>query len=206
MGIAHLTDMVTTAAGRVLTQYLPKPKVTALVQQLAQRAQDAEDALWGVVAMLSYSTATGVWLDWIGAIVGQQRHGKSDSYYRQLIAARIVANGSNGTIEQLLSVLALVVGFGPAAGVIVTESANATITFRIPASVSFIPQGQTTLVPLMELLRAARSAGVKAELLCQSDDDPLQFVMGDAAGDPTTGLGFSTVASPTGGMFTGAYY
>ena len=98
MALAHITDFVARTGARVLSQYRRLPKFMGLVDGISGQVQAAEDALWDIVAQLSVDTAEGVWLDQLGAIVGEARVGENDSVYRDLIRARIYANRSHGRL------------------------------------------------------------------------------------------------------------
>src|SRR5687768_16247400 len=72
-------------------------------------AQDLENCLQQLRLYRFVDTAEGDQLDIIGRIVGLDREGLDDDDYRRYIRARIAANNSNGTIEDLLTVAFLVV-------------------------------------------------------------------------------------------------
>jgi hypothetical protein len=54
--------------------------------------------------MLDLDQAQGVWLDFLGNFVGELRAGANDADYRTFLQARIIANRSQGRIEDLIAV------------------------------------------------------------------------------------------------------
>jgi hypothetical protein len=210
MALSHITDFVTSQAARVLSQYRTAPKMMALIAQLNSAVQEVEDALWDIVAQLSVGTAQGVWLDNLGRIVGEARQGAIDATYRLFIAARIIANSSNGTIEDVLKVARATVGSTIGGGLVVVEWTIDAMTLTVPASIQvFGPSVNLDILKrLIQLLRAARAAAVKLTVLYQDDVDAQIFVCGDATGAITpTGKGFDDAAAPndpTAGRLSGA--
>ncbi len=109
MTLSHKTTHVAEAIGRFTEQFKNKPNLTALVSAFVERNQGVEDIVWEVYEARQLANATDVRLDDIGAIVGQPRDGRVDYIYRQWISARIVINRSNGTADDTLHVLGLIV-------------------------------------------------------------------------------------------------
>jgi hypothetical protein len=160
--LAQLTDLVSSTAARVLQQYQKKPRFMALHRGLTQLVQDAETAVFGIVAQLDVDAATGVWLDFLGNFVGEPRAGANDTDYRKFIKARIIANRSQGAVEDIISVIKTVTGLSTFA-----------VTRLSPASLEVILDGYAMAEPirtrLMQLLRAARAAGVRLMVLYASN-------------------------------------
>jgi hypothetical protein len=162
VALAHLTDLVATFAARVISQYQTKPRFMALHRGLTQLAQDAEDQLWAIVAKLDIDQADGVWLDYLGNFVREPRAGANDADYLKFIKARIVANRSQGRIEDLIAVVK-----------IITALSVFPVARKTPASVEIILDGYAMAEPirtrLMQLLRATRAAGVRLMVLYAAD-------------------------------------
>ena len=95
--------------------------------------------------------ATGVVLDSIGEIVGEDRNGREDNEYRIAIKYRIVLNYSNGEPESLIQAVR-----------IFTEATNIHYTHVYPAGVNIV--FTSSIAPpanLRELLEDIAPAGVK---------------------------------------------
>lgn len=79
------------------------------VATLATPFQSLELVLQQLLVERSIDTAIGAQLDIIGKIVGQPRNGLDDDTYRRYCRARIAANKSDGTVENLITVTDLVI-------------------------------------------------------------------------------------------------
>ena len=98
-------DLVEQGLSRVLSQFNDSPLFLGLVKSYLESVQSTEDGIFQLLDQRSVYTAFGTTLDYIGAIVGEQRLGKSDSAYRDAILFRIFLNSSEGTPDQLLQIL-----------------------------------------------------------------------------------------------------
>lgn len=103
----EVPDHAAAAIGR-LPQQFRKPRVESLLRILATPGQPLESALWQLLTQRSVANSLGVQLDAIGTIVGQPRGGTDDETYRVFLRARIAANRSRGTVEDILRVLNLI--------------------------------------------------------------------------------------------------
>lgn len=200
MALSQILNYAETAAARLLAQYRERPRLRALVRELAGEVQAAEDALWGMVAQTSIDTAEGVWLDRLGAIVGEAREGATDTDYRKYIRARIAANRSASTVEDVLSVMRAWAG-GVLPTLAVIDRFPAGIELQLPAAVTL-----AELPRLFRLVRAARAAGIGVMLLYQTVDNADAFAFSsDATLQASSSQGFGDSTNPaTGGAFVGA--
>jgi hypothetical protein len=104
------------------------------------------------------STATGHTLDLLGRIVGEDRQGESDALYRIRIRARIQANLSDGTWEDIHRVVAILLD---------AQWASATVSGAeiYPAAFEYRVDGLTLSADqikiLTSFLRAIRGAGIE---------------------------------------------
>lgn len=86
-------------------QFKNDPSWNLWVTLLARQAQDIEDATQSMFLALDIANGSGAILDSIGGIVGQPRLGASDPIYQLYLAARVLANESTGTPEQIYTIL-----------------------------------------------------------------------------------------------------
>lgn len=200
MALAQITDLAARAASRVLSQYRSKTRFMALLNGINGLSQQVEDALWAIVGQLQTATAQGVWLEYLGNLVGEARAGADDVSYRLFIDGRILANRSQGTVEDLIGVIKKVTAV----------SAFSVIRYA-PASLEITVANFAMVEPirtrLMQLLRATRAAGVRlmviywpdatsTDLFTFSSDDTLQS---------SSAQGFGSDANPAiGGKFVDA--
>lgn len=182
MALSQITDLAARAAARVLSQYTSKPRFMALVNGVNGLAQDVENALWAIVGQLDTANAQGTWLDYLGNFVGEARAGANDANYRLFIEARILANKSQGTVEDIIGVIKKL-----------TALSVFPLARKPPASVEVILDGYAMTEPirtrLMQLLRGTRAAGVRLMVLYApdaTDTNMFLFASGDAYESSTT--------------------
>lgn len=205
MSLEHDTTMATDAQGRVISQYREAPNFMALIGQLGGQVQLVEDALWDLYEAAFIDTATDVWLEYIGSIVGEAREGWDDVTYLRLIRARILANRSSGTIDEVFEVLGAALDLDPT---LLFNNVNDAKEFY-PASMLLILE--VSINPSLELqnrmvriVARARPTGVRLMINIIPGED-ITFQMGDSGEaqpqiDALQGFGDSSDPS-TGGMF-----
>jgi hypothetical protein len=121
---------------------------------LSEQAQELENALWDVYYYRSIDNAFGAVLDTLGALVGQPRNGLDDADYRRYIRARIVANKSNSTVEDLILIARLILN-DPAATVVVDQEGAAAVVVRIED----LAVEESLAETLISFLRTSKAAG-----------------------------------------------
>lgn len=89
-----------------------------------------EDALQQLKSERFVDTAVGAQLDIIGKLAGQLRLGLDDDTYRRYIRARIAANNSDGTVEDILTVADLIV-YNTAAYLHAENQPIATVVLKV---------------------------------------------------------------------------
>lgn len=156
MTITQITDHEDRAAARIVGKLRDKPRFEALVRALVSPFQEIEDTLWALFES-DVDSATGDELDVLGRIVGEPRAGETDDeVYRRRVRARIMANRSNGTVEDLIRVSRLIVNDDAAYHKAVRQSV-ATIVLRIED----VAITQSTADVLIAMLSRAVAAGVR---------------------------------------------
>lgn len=200
MALTHKTDLATVAKSRVVSQYRNAPLFVALMAAIANVVQLAEDAFWDLANAVLLDSATGVWLEYLGSIVGEAREGWGDTDYRRFIRARILANRSSGTINEVLTVVALCY--------------DADITTVFITSAEFYPASMLLLISTVVTTTAAwrartcriasytRAAGVR--LLINSSEFGVSnsFVLSDSgSAQPVINIneGFTDSGDPSSG-------
>lgn len=94
----------------LLSQFKGKEKVEGLIQASVSDLQEIENDIWQWRDSMNIETAGGVFLDFIGALVGISRSGREDEEYRTRIYAQIGINTSHGTLDDIASVFNLLTG------------------------------------------------------------------------------------------------
>lgn len=102
--ITKIDNHVELALERRLEQYIGKENIKHLIEIEAESYQELEDVFFDLLTKrLDIDVAEGVQLDNIGGLVGQERLGFDDIFYRILIKARIGINVSNGEAERIIN-------------------------------------------------------------------------------------------------------
>lgn len=152
----------------------------ALVAAWARQMQRLEDALFVLVSQGMLDTATGVWLDDLGAIVGEPRERAEDEDYRLRVRARVLVNRSRGRGGDVLGIFALLT----TQRLVLVEEPPCGFTLRL-ASGPVAYAGT-----LARILQLAKGAGIYAALytLNASPENTFTFTGGGGKGFPTPGV------------------
>jgi len=166
MALLYIPNHGDYAVARLSEQYKDAPSMVALMRAIAVEHQNTED----IVIQLYGSTienASGHELDVIGTIVGQARKGKSDEVYRIWVRARMMANRSTGTGEELLAIVYMVTrGLVP---IIISEIFPAGVVVQLGAA-TFIDASEVA-----ELLQSARAAAIDLTVTNDMSVDAVAF-------------------------------
>jgi hypothetical protein len=133
--------------------------------------QAMEDTLQQMLLSNIY-TATGAAQDMIGRIVGQPRNGQNNDDYRLYQLARVAANRSKGTIEDLILVAKLLVN-DPAAVIVVDVQGAAAVVVRVQGVIVSDSLANT----ILDFLSQTVSAGIHLilETIYTPDSDQWYF-------------------------------
>lgn len=104
--ISYIPDHADRAVADMLSQDRTKPRLVAGVRASACMAQWLEDIAFDLLLSNNIENATGNLLDRWGRFVGEPRGGLDDEAYRGFVSARLAANLSGGTIDELLRIIA----------------------------------------------------------------------------------------------------
>jgi hypothetical protein len=200
VALVEKTTHVEEARRQLAQQFRDKANIEALLAAFVDRIQDLEAVLFDLGLQRDVDAAEGAQLDGAGDIVGEAREGRADVDYRIAIKARIAANLSSGTVEDVILVLLLALSLG--AGDIFLEQLPPA-AFRVQLQE---PLSIATAARAAALLRDARAAGVGAFLEFSEFAAAQTFTFSDssslAMGD--TSKGFADATQTTGGHFAGA--
>lgn len=96
------------AVSRFIDQFKDKAKLAALLASYAEQIQDIEDAAFEVMLERSLDNAVGIQLQILAKIVGAPITTSVDDELRIIIRTQIAINLSDGTPEDLINILRLV--------------------------------------------------------------------------------------------------
>lgn len=204
MALAHLTNIGETARGRLLSQYAGATKFIADIAVVVAEAQELEDAFWAFLEELDLDAASGVWLDVIGGLIGEHRDGAEDDPYRLLIAARILANKSAGSTDELLAIVTPLLLYIAAPDLTLVDWYPASQTIRIYEPPLGGQTGDDTLNRICKLLHSAKAAAVRFLCIYQDDVTENMFTFCSEAGGDFPGKGFDNASrTANGGRLAG---
>lgn len=175
---AYIADHAARGLARLAEQYKNKPKFAALINSLNRQIQELENAFYQLLTERSIDTAIGVQLDILGKIVGERRGGALDADYRLRIRARIRANLSSGTVEDIYAVFRALLGMAtPPAVFKWADAFPAGFVFTIVSPVIMAAQ-----VPIfVRFLRDSKGGGIGAHFGWQPVPDALAFTLAISA-------------------------
>lgn len=91
-------------------QFKGKDKIEGFIETYAAGVQEVEDLLTDIFINSEVDTAIGQQLDILGDLFGEFRKGRNDRNYRLGLKARIATNTSNGTPNEILAILKILLG------------------------------------------------------------------------------------------------
>ena len=197
--VSPITDHADVAISRLPQKYKDPAKTwtwdggdasawEVVLQSFVKPAQDMETVLNNMLSLRGLYTATGVNLDRIGQIVGQDRGGETDDRYRELIVGQIAENNSDGTARDLLTIIEVILGD------LLTGSLGVQEFFPAKVTVEYgLDEGETGVDPELvhQSIEKAKVAGVGVSTL--------RYVTGDYFGfdsDASAG-GYGSLALPS---------
>lgn len=102
--LTYIGDHADRTLRDALAQDRCRPKLRALLEAVGEAVQIQEDQFFDLIVSRGLDIATGVSLEQWGRIVGESRGGLGNDDYRRIIEARILANLSQGTADELVAI------------------------------------------------------------------------------------------------------
>lgn len=154
-----------------LAQYLRgQQNVVSFLSCFTASVADIQTAFDQLGSARSLADSEGAQLDVIGDIVGQPREGRTDALYRLAIQARIKLNKSSGTVEDLYTII----------GLLLTTGSMELIDFP-PAGFVLRVTGEAfdedTFALVARVFHQARAAGVNGQLQAPFAADANTFTL-----------------------------
>jgi len=194
----------------LIAQYSDRPRMLAMLDCLLtcdeltdpRGLQAAEDVAYQMLALRSVYTATGVNLELVGSLVGQERPGiagADDEVYRLWILVRIMVNRSNGRWSELLDILERI---GITEHIDAIEMHGGHYAYAGPAFRTCVfGVDATQIQSIWELVQLAGGAGCQWDFCWTTYDEADAFTLASTPGadEASTTQGLSNVAGTTGG-------
>lgn len=181
---SHIQD----AINRLAQQYADSSNFQAILSSFNEQIQDLEDTFFNLIEGQWVDNAEGQILDDFGTIVGQDRLGFDDDFYRILIYVKMGQNVSEGEPERLIDVYK-----------IITRANLGWIFEDFPAGLTLMSNGEINPITaqfIYEQLQQVAPAGVRIDYIGQWDDErPFAFdgfpnakPFDDGSDDPSSGI------------------
>ena len=103
--IPNNKDLVDTGLNLLLYQFRDKFNIEQIASSYLSEIDKANDESYTLVDSFNIDNATGVYLDYIGRLVGEYRNQENDEDFRKRIKIRVAINNSQGTPNELLDIL-----------------------------------------------------------------------------------------------------
>lgn len=183
MAVIAVDDWQERLRGRVYQQFKESNWAYPLADAIGAGSDSLELAFTAMLFLFSIDTITedatsplygvgrGVQLDRIGRLVGQPRSGTDDEHYRYYLRARIRANKSSGTPEEIIAVFQAMLGATELPWY--TPGGNASLSLRIVTPIT-----DEVAEIARYFLGLAVMGGVKAILVSQELADAGMFNTG----------------------------
>lgn len=147
-------DQVSKGLDRVITDLSEKDNFIKLLTIFLEESQELEEAVIDLADQKNINTSDGVWLDYIGGIVGEDRQGKDDIAFRSAINTRIGINTSDGTPNNIINLTKA------------HTSGNSKLINYYPAGFFTVVDGTVGLdAGLFNLVQGIKPAGVEATVV-----------------------------------------
>lgn len=170
------------------------PRLRAVACGLLDAVQDVGGASWQLYTERWVDTAVGGQLDGIGAVIGQERAGRTDIVFRAFLRARVLANRSAGKWPELVAILV-------AMGVeLSTVSGEPDYPAAWIVRLSDAPDGFTGADAAV-LLEDAKAGAVRllVEFATGASAEAFTYRAGTPALETDAALGYSSAADDTTG-------
>jgi len=184
MTLLYKDTHVEEALGNLLQQFKGLRRLESLITAFAHRVQNLEDTYFDLFLKRSIDEAEGAQLDGLGRILNLERApGLDDDTYRLRLRAKIQLNRSGGTIEDIISLIRLLVG-----------NKQVKVSESFPAHFDAVVEDPIDVdgFEVSSLVQSAKPVGVRGIFQWHTTGTPFVF-----EGEPN-GLGFNE------GHFAGA--
>jgi hypothetical protein len=197
LGVDHYEPAHTaTGLGRLLEQFQGSVNLRSLLSTYLDGAQDFEDVAYQIINARSLDIVSGHRLDGLGQIVNLPRSGLSDEDYRLRIRAELAVLTSQGSIEDLITILSLLIDLGTPPDVEIVEYFPKTIAMR---PVDFVLTDDPNIIGV--LLKRTVSAATRLWFVYSEnlDDETYQLSSLPTTVETSSLLGLSNDAQSSGG-------
>ena len=168
-----ITTHVTDAEGNLVQQYKEATKLKALLGALSTQVQSLEDALHSLIEGRWIENASGQVLDDFGEIIGQERMGFDDDFYKILLYVKMGENVSQGETERVIDIYK-----------IITRATLVQLSEIYPAGIELMSNGSINPITaefIYDKIQRVRAAGVRIDRIGHFDAKPFGFAKAPGA-------------------------
>jgi len=167
-----MIELITThkqeAKERLAQQYKDSTKFISFLDALNDQVQDLEETLHSLIDGRWIDSASGQVLDDFGTIVGQERLGFDDTFYRVLLLVKIGQNISEGDPERVIDIYK-----------IITRATQCYLDEYFPGGIYLMSNGEINPITaqfIYEKLQDVVAAGVRIDYIGEYDENyPFAF-------------------------------
>jgi hypothetical protein len=189
MPITPITNHIDQGLSRLISRFRNRPRFAAWCASHLRQSQLFEDACWELVDALDVDTADLPRLTLLGKIVGQTPRGTLEQF-RSYVKVRVLVNRSRATAPVLIKIATILLG---------------PIAFtRGTASITIVPDEIDASIDtdyVAVLLRLAKGAGVRLELIYTFTPENEAFSFAPGTVSLTDGRGFASTTVGTDGGY-----
>lgn len=166
----------------LLYQFQGKGNIESLLKSYLGECDDTLNDLYTLVSSFNIEDATGVYLDYIGKLVGVKRDKDDDDTYRIRIKIQVKINNSKGTPNEMLDILSELTATDnvrlwehfPVSSVLYTDGKDATLRTR-----NALDKSAPITSDVVLIVDTTRSGFVGTELLPNYKEKPKQHILAE---------------------------
>lgn len=136
-------------------QNLDKGNFNKLLTIFLLQIQELQEHTIDIADQKNIDIATGVWLDWIGKIIGEKREARNDVDFRQALKLRIGVNTSDGTPDNIITLTKQ----------LTSAVDSKLIEYPLASFISVVSSGTLPNRTLWQLVDDIKPAGVSATVV-----------------------------------------
>lgn len=147
-------DLVDSGVNLLLHQFQDKPNLKGFFSTFLKDLDNINQDTFTLVGQFNVDDATGVYLENIGSLVGEERGEDNDDEYRNRIKIRILINNSKGSPNEILEIVSQV-----------TETDNVRLWEHYPLFVMLYTDGNSATLSNLQKMRRALPITCEADLM-----------------------------------------
>lgn len=138
----------------LLYQFGDKPNINAFLSTFLADLEQLNNDTFDLVNGFNIDNATGIYLDYVGNLVGEYRNEESDEPYRRRIRIKILINNSKGTPNEILEILS-----------VITETQNVRLWEHYPVFSMLYTDGNSGTIQTLNSIRQASPITSESSLM-----------------------------------------